>query len=84
MTQRPAFQQKNIGYDTDESAILSSPIFYGYKHILCKRTTTTYHSTSSKNEVEATSQAELSTSEIDDIDIMDINICDGYPTGRGQ
>ena len=29
------------------------------------------------NKVEATSQAELSTSEMDDIDIMDINVCDG-------
>ena len=45
--------------------------------IMYKRYYSTYHSASSKNEVEATSQAELSTSEMDDIDIMDINVCDG-------
>ena len=65
--------------DTDESTIMSSANSSTATNISCTKdtTTTTYHSASSKNEVEATSQAELSTSEMDDIDIMDINVCDG-------
>ena len=60
---------------TDESATMSSANSSTATNISCTKDTT-YHSASS-NKVEATSQAELSTSEMDDIDTMDINVCDG-------